>query len=156
MWCSVLDELCPVILGMPCSRSDTGLPSCPSGFLSKEGEVSSQLGVKDASHILQQCAKRVKSEQSKEGKVWEDGRKKRSGETFPAWIGQVTSLVSLGNQYTCIPTASHFWEQHWPLGTSHQCFLVDFKLFLCTRAPLRACSKSNLDLLFPSMQLHRR
>lgn len=69
MWCSVLDELCPVILGMPCSRSYTGLPSCPSVFLSKEGEVSSQLGVKDASHILQQCAKRkskVRAEQGRE------------------------------------------------------------------------------------------
>jgi len=77
-------------------------------------EFFSELGVRDPSHVLQQCSEReskVREEQEREtvGR-W---RGKKSAETFPVWTGKETSfqfLLHYWEPLCCIPTASCFWE----------------------------------------------
>lgn len=82
----------------------------PMSFSPRKEKVSSQLGVKDASHALQQCAKRqskVRAEQRKANCRKMEGKTKWCYISCLDWASNLFP-VSLGSQYTCIPTASHF------------------------------------------------
>lgn len=131
-------------LGGSCSRSHTRFSSCPQG-LSLRKKFSSELGVKDPSRVLRQCAKReskVKAEQEREAVGrWRRGE---NGKTCCFDWERNLLLVSsclTGNHYTSIPTALVFWEQKQVLGTSCQYFLADFKLLqTCSiQFPLGVC-----------------